>query len=309
MLVREILLPVPPAADELAVVPAGLNQRVRDREQDGGLGARVRRDPVIGVRGRVRQPRVEHDEGRPPLLGLDDALGVGIEVVSGLQVAAHEEHDLRVRMVGTRAVGPHPEVVAGASAAAADVRMGVVPVDAPGREDALGKSVLPGPANVVHHLVRTAVRDRGADARRDLPERLIPSHPLPFPLAPLAGAPQRVQNPVGIGDLVEGGRTLRAVPPARPRVLRVALEFSDLERLPVDVREQTARGLAVEARRGHEHVPLLDAARGPGLAVQLDPIIPPLFRRKRREVDAARARVERLAARFHIAPRGADPSV
>ena len=58
------LLPVPPAPHELAVVEVVLDQVVRDREQDRGLAARPRREPVVGVGGGVRQPHVEDDELR-----------------------------------------------------------------------------------------------------------------------------------------------------------------------------------------------------------------------------------------------------
>jgi len=37
-------------------VAAGGDQVVRDREEDRGLAAGLRRDPVIGVGRRVRQP-------------------------------------------------------------------------------------------------------------------------------------------------------------------------------------------------------------------------------------------------------------
>ena len=45
---------------------------------------------------------------------VDDPLGVGIEVVAAFEVAAHEQDDLGVRMIGTRPIEPHPVLVAGA---------------------------------------------------------------------------------------------------------------------------------------------------------------------------------------------------
>ena len=54
LLGREILLPVEPAAHEVAVPGAGRDEVVRDREQDGGLGAGLRGQPMVGVGGRVR---------------------------------------------------------------------------------------------------------------------------------------------------------------------------------------------------------------------------------------------------------------
>ena len=94
LLGREILLPVEPAAHEVAVPGAGRDEVVRDREQDGGLGARLRGEPVIGVGGGVRETRVEDDEARPLLDAVEDALRVRIEVVPGLEVGTHEEDDV-----------------------------------------------------------------------------------------------------------------------------------------------------------------------------------------------------------------------
>ncbi len=58
----EPLLPVPPATHEVAVVAAGGDQVVRDRQVDRRLRARLRRQPPVGVRRGVRQARVEHDD-------------------------------------------------------------------------------------------------------------------------------------------------------------------------------------------------------------------------------------------------------
>ena len=156
----EILLPVPPAAHELAVVASRLDQMVRDREQDRGLAARMRREPVVGVRRGVREPHVEHDDLRAGVLALDDPLRVRVEVVTGLEVRADQEDDVGVGVVGARAVEAHPERVAGAAARRADVRVGVVAVDAPRRQHALGVAVLAGTADVVHHVVRAVLDDR-----------------------------------------------------------------------------------------------------------------------------------------------------
>ena len=127
------------------------------------------------------------------------------------------------------------------------------------------------------------------DPAGDVVERLVPAHALPAVAAARARAPQRIQDAVGVGDLVERRRALGAVAPARARVLRVALELAHLQRLAVDVGEQPARRLAVEARRRDEHEALLHALR-PRARVELDPVVPALLRRERGQVHAARAR-------------------
>src|SRR6185295_11587072 len=83
-------------------------------------------------------------------------------------------------------------------------------------------------------------------------------------------------------DLVERRRALGAVLPARAGVMRVPLELPDLLRLAIDVRDEPARRLAVEARRRHEHVVPLDLPR-PGGGLVLDPVVPLLDRRERLE--------------------------
>ena len=294
VLVREVFLPVPPSPDELAVVQAALNHVVGDGEQDRRLGSGIGGDPVVGVGRRVREAGVEDDELGPVLLCLDHPLGVGIEVVARLQMAAHEQDDPRVGVVGARPVDPHPVVVARPAPAAADVRVGVVAVDAPGAQHALGVSVLSRPAHVVHDLVGPSFRDRAADPVPEVIEDLVPAHPHPLALAPPPRAFERIEDAVGIRDLVERRRSFGAVPAPRARVLGVALELADLHRVPVDVRQEPARRLAVEAGGRDEHVSLLDARR-PGFRVQFHPVVPSFFGRKGREVDPAGAGVEGLA--------------
>ncbi len=85
-LLHHELLPVEPAAHVLAIVELVADQVIGDRQQDSGLGARVTRQPVVRVRGRVRKARIEDDHFRAALARFGDALRVRIEVVAGLQV-------------------------------------------------------------------------------------------------------------------------------------------------------------------------------------------------------------------------------
>src|SRR6185295_1210557 len=160
-----------------------------------------------------------------------------------------------------------------------DVGVGVVAVDAPGLEDAVYGALVAGPPHVVHHLVPPALAKRGADPAPDLLQHLVPAHAPPPALAAPAVPPQRVEDALGVVDLVDRGRPLRAVASARGGMERVALELADAHRVLVDVGEQAAGRLAVEADRGHEHVALLDAPR-PLLRVVLAPVVPFLRRRE-----------------------------
>src|SRR5690606_19763774 len=170
---------------------------------------------------------------------------------------------------------------------------------------ALREPVLARPPDVVHDLVVPILFDGPADARRDVLQCFIPADLHPLPLAPPPRALQRLEDAVGVGDLVQRCRSLCAVAAARAGVLGVALELADLERRLVDVGEEAAGGFAVEAGRGDEDVALLDTA-GPRLRVQLDPVVPALLRREGREVDAGRAGVEGLAAGFGTGAGGGE---
>ena len=146
----------------------------------------------------------------------------------------------------------------------------------------------------------------GADAAGDGVERLVPRDLGPSPCPASSDAAQRVQDAVGVLELVERGRPLRAVPPTGTGRIRVAFELAHLHRLSVHVRQQAARRLAVEARRRDQHVVALGALR-PVSRVQLHPIVPSLPRRVRRQVAATGAGVERLAAGFGAGPRCRHP--
>ena len=246
-----------------------------DRQEDGRLAPRPRRHPQIGVRGRVGQAEVEHRYLGAVLLGLHDPLGVRVEVVAGLEVAGEQQDRLGVAVVRRGPVEAHPVGVAGAPAAGADVGVAVVAVDAPRLEDPLGEAVLAGPPDVVHHLVHPAIDDGLPDPAADVLEDLVPGDLLELARPSLTDPAQRVEDPLGVGDLVDGGGALGTVAAPRARVGGVALELADREVLVVDVGQQAARGLAVEADGRDEHV----VARLAGLRVVLRVPVPLLGRR------------------------------
>src|SRR6187402_953453 len=89
-------------------------------------------------------------------------------------------------------------------------------------------------------------------------------------------------------------------------MLRVAFELADLAGLAIDVGEETARRLAVEAGRRHQLVALLDPLR-PRLRIELGPVVPAFVRRIGAELRTARTGVEGFAARFGLALRRLHP--
>ena len=156
--------------------------------------------------------------------------------------------------------------------------MRIVAVDPPGLEDAIHGAVVPGSADVVHDLLTAALRDRPPDPPADVVEGRLPGHPLPAALAAIPDAPEGMEDPLRVLHLVDRGRSLGADTAAASRMNGVPLEAPDLARLLVDVGEEPAGGLAVEADRRDELVAPLDLPRPRG-GVVLDPVVPPLGRR------------------------------
>jgi len=143
-------------------------------------------------------------------------------------------------------------------------------VDAPRGEHAFGEPVF---SRRPTWYITSSV-DRGdclANPRRDVVERLVPGHPGPS----VAGGRRSASAGRVCGrilNLIQRGRSLGAVPAARPGC-RVALEFPDLEGVAIDVGEQTACRLTVEAGGRHQHVAVLDTCR-PRARIEFDPVVP-----------------------------------
>ncbi len=308
MLGLQVLLPIPPATDEFLVVLVRLDQMVGDCQEDSRFRTGLGGQPEVGMGGGVGQARIEDDELGAVLLPLHDALRMGVEVVAGLQMGADQKDHLGPSMIGTGAVDTGPKLIAGPGSRRADVGMRVVGIAAPGGHHALGEAILAGTPDVVHDLFVALLLHGLADPRRHIIHGLIPADALPFPLAAGAGTLERVEDAIGIGDLIQRGGALGTVAASRARMFRVALELANLEGIFVDVGQQPTGRFAVEARRRYQHVAFLDAL-GPGLGVELDPIIPAFLGRERCEVDSARPGVESLAAGLGLGASGADTLV
>lgn len=188
-----------------------------------------------------------------------------------------------------------PDGVTESGAGGADVGVGVVAVYAPGLEHAVHVALVAGASDVVGHFVLAAFLQGVADAPGDVVEHGIPGDALPLALAAFARALQRVQDAVGVGDLVDSGRAFGAVAPAGGGVVGVALELAHIARGFVHVGQQAAGGFAVEARRGHHIVGFFLAAR-PGFGFVLRPVVPALGGRVVGEGTAGLEAFERLLA-------------
>ncbi len=207
--------PVHPATQEGPVDAVGAQQMRCDGQQDRGLAAGPRGDPQVGVRRGVRQPRIQDDDlGAALDLALHDPLRVRVEVVPGLEVARDQQDDPGVRVVRGGPVVAAPQGVAQPGAGGADVGVAVVPVHAPRQQEPLGEAVLAGPAHVVDDLVPAVLHDGGPDPGGDVVEGLVPADALPLPTAAGTDALERVQDALGVVDLVDRRGTFGAVAPA-----------------------------------------------------------------------------------------------
>src|SRR5262247_2313956 len=121
---------------------------------------------------------------------------------------------------------PVPEGVTRARARRADVRVTGVTVDPPGVEDALQiDELVARPPEVVHDLLLPAFHERCADAAGEVVERLIPRDALPLAAAARPHAPQRIEDALRVGHLVERRGALGAVTAAASRVNRITFEL------------------------------------------------------------------------------------
>src|SRR5262249_5081738 len=151
------------------------------------------------------------------------------------------------RVVGRRPIVAAPEKVAQARGRGTDVRVAVVAVDPPRLQDAVRVAVFAGTADVIHDFVAPVLDDRLSDPAADVVERFVPRHAPPGARSLRAVALERIEDAIRIFELVRRHDALRAGASAAARVDRIPLDLSDGQPLLVDVRENAARRLAVEA--------------------------------------------------------------
>jgi hypothetical protein len=102
--------------------------------------------------------------------------------------------------------------------------------------------------------VAPVLDDRGADARADLGERIVPRDLPPLARAASAVALERIENAIGIVELIRSDDALRTGAAAAAGMERVAFDLANRQRVLVDVGENAARRLAVEANARNDPV-------------------------------------------------------
>src|SRR6266481_6630238 len=108
--------------------------------------------------------------------------------------------------------------------------MRVVAVDAPRLRGAIHKVVLPGASHVIHDFFAAIFLKRFADARAESLQHFVPRSPRPLP-APAWPRPLHwIKDAIGIMNLSDRCRPLRAKPSTAGRMPRVAFKLRDLPR-------------------------------------------------------------------------------
>lgn len=225
-----------PVADEIGVIQPLVHDHMRHRQRDRRVGARIGREPFMGIAGRVRQPDVEGDDLGPVAdHAVDQALGVRVHEIGGLE-------DVRAEVEDVFGVGPvagfdvrspgrfQPHLLRGL----ADVGVVQDRVRAERVGKAIGRAAGAVAAILEHDLVQDAGVALGPGAVDHLAQlfgqdagRLVVAEALPLALAARAGAQERGHDPVGIIDMEVAGIALRAQLAAGVGVLEVALELDD----------------------------------------------------------------------------------
>ena len=124
-------------------------------------------------------------------------------------------------------------------------------IDTPGGEDTLSETVLTWPADVVHNLVPPVFDDGIAYAPSQFIQHFVPTYLGPFSFTAFSSAFERVKYAIGILDLIKRCGTFRAIAPARSGMLGVTFKLLYLASSLVDIGQESARRLAVEARGGN----------------------------------------------------------
>src|SRR5262249_19637161 len=144
--------------------------------------------------------------------GLDDPLRVGVEVMSRFEMSANQQYEFCIGMIRTGAVDAHPKGVAGPGTGRANVGVAVMPVHAPGCQNALRKTILPGTTDVVHDLISPLFADRVSNAGGEGVQNFIPGRLLPLTAASRTLAFHGVEDALGILHLIYRRRPFGAIP-------------------------------------------------------------------------------------------------
>src|SRR5215203_3029454 len=98
-------------------------------------------------------------------------------------------------------------------------------IDAPRGENAFGETIFARPAHVIHDLLAAVLDDRVANALGDRVERFVPGGAFPLTFAAFTGAFERVENAIGIVDLIQRCGTFGAISSTRAGMFGIPLKL------------------------------------------------------------------------------------
>src|SRR5215204_1985611 len=101
-------------------------------------------------------------------------------------------------MVGRRPVEILPESVTGARARRTDIRVRIMPVNAPRLQNAVDKAFVTRTPDVINDFISFFFQKRRANLRGNRVQNLVPRNSLPTTFAPPARPLHRVKNAVNV---------------------------------------------------------------------------------------------------------------
>src|SRR6185437_7859187 len=159
-----------------------------------------------------------------------------------------------------------------------------------------------GPSNMIHDFIAPLFQQGFSHAAGNVIESFIPRDALPLSCAARADALERVTNPLGIVDLIEGSRSLGAISAPTPGMLRVALETPDMPGVLFNESQKATCSFTIEANRRNDVAMFFDFTR-PLRSVVFDPILPLFHRRiarqSARSIEYLRVGIQRYARFIH----------
>jgi hypothetical protein len=228
--VPPVVEPEGPTRDERGVVQLLPDEHVGDAEREGALGSGIHGDPLVGLRRRDGQARLDLDDLRLASRVALSQLPVGAEPVDGRDVGVEErraegEQVVGVlEVVGERRVSPLRAVARQRLAEDRPRCLSDVVGGAIGPTEARDEGVHEPPALAAEkgHRVGLASLPDLAQRLGDAPDRLVPRDGLPPPLPAGPDAPERSADAVRAIEDLEPREPLRAEAAAVERVERVA---------------------------------------------------------------------------------------
>src|SRR6187549_1903819 len=103
-----------------------------------------------------------------------------------------------------------------------------------------------GSSDVIHDFIAPLFQQGFSYAAGNVIESFIPRDALPLSCAARADALERITNPLGIVDLIDGSRSLGAISAPTLGMLRVALETPDMPGVLFNESQKAACGFAIE---------------------------------------------------------------